>query len=531
MSSDPKSCFGIEQWTLEKCAIAALSAALVLIWIAACFLDINAPAHARLIRALSGVAVLGLGVMEWRRPWTGFKLFFLLWPQGLVFREILAKGLSPSFDAIPTFWGGPLAAALTLAVLFRIPIERKEAALDSGVDRGSQKFRWALWTLALIWVASAVAGSVRLMNPPEGWRLGSGWRQFLTPGMSVWTPLQSAVEVVPALLLGLALLNGSFGVDARKPSSVSTALLKCVCAGLAVAAVELLFCYCMNCHFTFDNTPPSGPFGHRNTTGPLCVLACVAAIWLALRMTSNVLKGLWAVVACLSLFAAYQSLSRNAYALAVCTGILALVYRPSKWRIAALILFALSCLITALWLPLPDREAVPAAVRRVVDSINELRSGEFNNLTAHRGGLWITCWHIFLSFPILGSGPGTFGMIAYPGSPFAGPVSVESGMAAAHSMPLNILAECGPIAAVAWCVVWLFNPLASLVKRTANPWTILALLIGISNLADTVWLVPGMATLASSTAAFSFILVVREDSHEKFVGPDCCTGTGIMSSR
>ena len=60
----------------------------------------------------------------------------------------------------------------------------------------------------------------------------------------------------------------------------------------------------------------------------------------------------------------------------------------------------------------------------------------------------------------------------------------------AHSMPVNILAECGLIGAIGWCAIWLLCPLGQFVRTLANPWTMITLLIGFANIFDTGWLLP-----------------------------------------
>ena len=69
-----------------RLVIGTLSLAILLIWIGACFTDINFPSHARTVRLLTACVVLAIGFVETRRPWLGFQIALIGWPQGLLLR-------------------------------------------------------------------------------------------------------------------------------------------------------------------------------------------------------------------------------------------------------------------------------------------------------------------------------------------------------------------------------------------------------------------------------------------------------------
>ncbi|MGD0093394.1 MAG: hypothetical protein ABSE73_26065, partial [Planctomycetota bacterium] len=66
---------------------------------------------------------------------------------------------------------------------------------------------------------------------------------------------------------------------------------------------------------------------------------------------------------------------------------------------------------------------------------------------------------------------------------------------AAHSMPLNLLAEIGPLGMLAWVGVWIVLPAIALVRwRRGNLAALALLLAGVANIFDTVWLCSGATT-------------------------------------
>jgi hypothetical protein len=501
--------------------IVSLSAALLAVWLSACITDINFPPMARTVHLLTAACLALLAWLEIRRPWLGFKLLFIGWTQGLVLREILAHHIWQAFANIPVFWGGPAAAALTVAYLLRTRTdalthvkisETVEAPPNPNPWPWIRIMRWSLWVLVAFWIASTVSGSILLMNPPQGWHVGYGWRLFLIPGISIWTPLQSTVAIVPPLLLGLGLLHGQSLSRARVDPKISSQLLLFACIGFSIAGVELLLGRYAKLIFSFDElTPPSGPFANRNETGPVCVLAALLAAHLAIRsrgpnFASMGLKLIWAGVCAASILAVYQSLSRNAYMLLGIAACLLFMRRPSALKTAALVAGLGTCAALIMWAPAPNAELTHTypGLARVLATVRGIRGDQSVNLFSDRLNVWETAWRIFHRYPLLGSGPGTFQMLGFPDSPFG--AGLPDVFLAAHSMPLNILAECGPFAAVAWCMVWLMMPIAELAKRRANAWTVVSLLIGLANILDTGWLCPGMTTFACCAAAFSAVL-------------------------
>ncbi|MCY3022080.1 MAG: hypothetical protein NTW87_23960 [Planctomycetota bacterium] len=81
----------------------------------------------------------------------------------------------------------------------------------------------------------------------------------------------------------------------------------------------------------------------------------------------------------------------------------------------------------------------------------------------------------------------------------AGRLAATAGLSevylAAHSMPLNLLAEIGPLGALAWLALWVVLPMLALIRwRAGNVTALAVLLAGAGNLFDTAWLGTGVTT-------------------------------------
>jgi O-antigen ligase len=177
--------------------------------------------------------------------------------------------------------------------------------------------------------------------------------------------------------------------------------------------------------------------------------------------------------------------------------------RASRTRVVLAI--AVLAIVAACTLRLPLPKGSPGRDRpidRVLASVTALREGDWQTLTSSRNELWRVAWEIFKCYPLTGSGPGTFGMLAYPRSTIFPGYQIDQPYFAAHSMPLNLLAELGVIGMVAWTACWLILPLLALLCWKAHNRLALAILcIGLGNIVDTVWLVPG-------TTLFSVLAII-----------------------
>lgn len=272
----------------ERRVLGLLALLLLVVWAVACVTDISHPHGVRHIRIASALIVALVGLTEYRRPWWGFSLFLLLWPQSLAIRELLIQRVCPAFASLPEFWGGPLACALTLAVLARHAAERPLIPRLETQPPWTGRFRTALWILFLAYTGTAVANFFLLSAPPPEWGIPSGsWRYFLESGVSRIRPLYAVTALMPPVLLGLALLN----VAADKPGALRPPvqrLLALLCLTGIVAALQL-FIQIKTGSFGYRFTGgwrPAGPFEHRNTAGPLFALfftLALIAAWTARR--------------------------------------------------------------------------------------------------------------------------------------------------------------------------------------------------------------------------------------------------------
>ena len=485
----------------ERRVLGLLALLLLSFWGLACITDYNHPPGTRCIRMLAILIVELAGMMEFRRPWWGFYFLLLFWPQSLAIREFCAQYISPLFEGLPDFWGGPLACALTLAVLAR---NSTEAPLIPSAGKPSlpvRLFRGALWFFMVAYTLTAVIGYFRLNSPPAGWPVPhASWRVILNPGVSQLTPLTSILSLVPPLLLGLALLN----LLADKPLSLRPPVQKLIalcCATGLLAAFQLFIQIKMGSsgyRFT-GGWIPAGPFEHRNTAGPVFALFFGLAVMAAVRARhcgkdNNAV--LFIISGMIMLLAAYRSTSRNALFMLLAMPWLALLARPTLVRICIAVLLPAAGLALLFWIPLPHSDPNPRnAVDRILLTVENARAGEMNGVSGGRTPLFMTALNIGRDFPLAGSGVGSFPILARPNSPYRAPGIVDA-YGAAHSMPLNLFAESGIVVALGWLLLWVLLPLAVLLRAPRVRGAVLLLAFGIGNLVDTMWLVPGLNTLS-----------------------------------
>jgi hypothetical protein len=488
--------------SLERRVLGLLSLLLLSLWALACITDYNHPPGVRYVRVLAILLVTLVGMLEFRRPWWGFYVLLLFWPQSLAIREFCVQFISPLFDGLPDFWGGPLACALTLGVLARESAERPLLPPLEKTPPPLRLFRGALWFFAGAYTLTAIIGYFRLNAPPPDWPIPhASWRVFLNPGVSQLTPLTSLLSLLPPLLLGLALLN----LLADKPGVLQPPVQKLIalsCASGLLAALQLFIQIKMG-SFGYRFTGgwiPAGPFEHRNTAGPVFALffalACIAADR-ARRCGKVNNAALFLGSGMVLLLAAYMSTSRNALFILLAIPWLALLARPTVLRAAAAVLIPAAGLALVFWMPLPHSDPNPRnAVDRILLTIENARAGEVNGLSGGRTPLFQTALNIGRDFPLAGSGVGSFPILARPDSPYRAPGLVDA-YGAAHSMPLNLFAESGIIVALGWLLLWILLPLAALLRAPrAGGVCVVLLAFGLGNLVDTMWLVPGITTFS-----------------------------------
>lgn len=493
---------------LERIALALSCAAVLVAWILMYFFDLNHPPGVRMARLTGAAMVIALGALEAARPWAGFYLFLLLWPQMWVFRDFLQDHVSDIFGALPMVTSGPAAAALGLGFVIRNRrLERPPAdahsveTCDPAALAPANWIRACLWCLAAIWTVSAFVATLRLLRSvPPGWRVDApDWRHLSGPSaFSALAPAASVLRIVPELLLGLLVLNDLCRKDKPAAKIPLDTLLRVagISAGLIAAEVllEVLTQRITGHYWSFDENPPGGPFNNRNTASPVLIvfgLLCFAAARrnperaLPWRAFGGVLFGFACLIA-----------SRNGLFMAAMLGLILIVSRAHKakklWLVGALLLLAAGL---CAGFPLPQAETISStSVKRIVETLEQLRAGDWGAVTSYRSELYASALKIFAHHPVLGSGPATFPMLASPGALYA--VEGRGAYYSAHSMPLNLLAETGLAGMCAWAAIWIVAPSVLLWRQTRKSLLWMAVLaMGIGNLLDTVWFAAGMTTM------------------------------------
>jgi O-antigen ligase len=454
----------------------------------------------------SALSVVGIVILEFFRPWSGFYLFLLFWPSNWVIRELLTKWASPDWVYLPDLWGSPAAMALTLGVWLRWERSHHnwnvspDGAISNRIWKWLPAFRISIWGVVLTFVISCIAALWRTYHPPEGWIV-----------INRLTPLFTTLTFLPSLFLGLLLLNfiamnyleaASSPSQERRDNSgflipyrimVSFAL-----AGGAVALLIFLLQMATGFAWSFNSggDPHAGPFLNKNTTAPFFIITSV--LFFSVRSEDRWKRWALYAIGCTFVIAAIMTLSRNAvFMTASILGSLLLV-RANRRRVFFLIFAVVLITIPLLFdLPLPDLKAVSSSplLSRTVVTLRKLQNNGLELAVGTRWPLYKTAYLIFKDYPLFGSGPGTFAMLTAEGGRYG--VSVASQhFSSAHSMPLNLLAEMGIAGMASWVMVWLLLPFVAVVRwRMGNILALGVLITGLGNLFDTVWMVPGMTTL------------------------------------
>jgi O-antigen ligase len=505
---------------------------MLLFWLTVCVTDVNHPPGIRTVRLLAAAALLGLGLLEYVKPFWGLGLFLLLWPHLEAVRELLTENVSPLFAGLPILWGGATAAVLALAFFAREKRQATGCRLDAteGSDaetrgRGDAErtaplpskeglglahhspligkyllsARAALWLLTIVYGLSAAVCVARLQSPPPGWVVIPGdWRHLLNAApLTNVMPFLGVLEIVPALMLGIIVLDRLNTKEASERVPVRGFLLAGAVTAI-LAALQYLSQWKWGWRWSFGLDGAAGPFRNRNTLAPFLVLFGAALLFLPRRSPANnaaapTRKNLWGrvvrwTVGAMLLIAACTTGSRNSLVAVLSLVMLASLYRAGKIRLILAISGTILVVGILLTVPLPASNSTRfEAFRRLNNGVASVRTGS----PEVRKGLYQAAWSIFTEHPVLGSGPETFPMQATPGGRY-GDLVREVGVNA-HSMPLNLLAETGILGALAWLALWFVIPITALIRwRAGNGLALLVALVGMLNLFDTFWLVPGM---------------------------------------
>ncbi|MFH0939343.1 MAG: O-antigen ligase family protein [Planctomycetota bacterium] len=534
----------------ERRLLGALAAVCLAPWLIACVTDVNHPPGTRTVRISAAVVVIGLGLLEYYRAWWGFYVFLALWPHALVVQELLIKCVSPLFEAFPKWWAGPAAAILAMSYLFRSWARGRRDACGTSVvildsESESSNRRWSnavrigLWLLVLAWLVAMTCALFRTAHPGPDWKVEcTDLRHLLLPGpFSSLYPLLWTLEFLPSLILGLALLNpsGRSNPDGRatrpqiellspvlpmqRSAGVSPATLArldqilpvntCVwiaCASGAVAAMYLLLQYLFDWHWSFDMTPPSGPFPNRNTTAPFLLITATLTMTLMAKASWTARIG----VGIAGLFQTLMALmlgSRNAWLMLVMLLAIPLL-RLKKWAMVGVCASLIAiCVSVILWAPL--NKLASFTPQRILTTIEGARINNLKQATGDRQGIYQAAYEIFKTYPLTGSGPGTIHMLAHRDSRFGAYIKDGDNyypfFSHAHSIPIHLLAECGLLGMASWVLLWLILPVLAISRWKAG-WSFATavLIAGLGNLCDACWFTPGMTTFCVLLLVLAF---------------------------
>ena len=509
---------------LEQRAAGILSALILLFWLAICITDVNHPPGVRYVRLAAAALVLLAGGLELWRRWWGIGLFLLIWPHCWMLRPVLSDHLSPLFAALPEFWGGPMAAALAVGVWLHgersllmkprqedlpargaSPLALPSPQRGEGGVRGSGSGRWlaafraAFRVLLAAWFLSVVCALVRLHPPPPGFTVQqTDFRHLLWLGpFSSMAPLLSLTQAPPALLLGLLLLNA---LNDTAPQAIRTwsllpglLYLGCfsVALGLAKAALQLRWSW------VYD------PFPNRNITAVVMAVCGLLLLTLTPRLVGSLKKILLVAVSAAMLLLACAIGSRNGAFVVLASMWLALFLKARPWALVLACVLPLLALILLWWLPPPQPgENSDTTVQRSMKTIADAREGRWEDAVPQRLAIYQTALQLAARYPLLGSGPQTFVMFANDKDRFrfATQQSSAESVLHAHSVPLQLCAEIGLPGALAWLAIWFVLPWMGMLRwERGNGLALAVLALGVGNLFDAVWLIPGVATFGVLT--------------------------------
>ena len=486
--------------------ILGISITLLFIWITllfilSVFIGISSSLNVQrvILTSLTSMAVVvGIAALEYFKPWWGFYLFLMFWPIMSVVQELLTRWDTLLLD----LRGWSLTAALAFGCWLRFKQSSSNSCAVAPITvprRGHHgwllAFRLALWGLVLSYFFSSLVSTWRMQHPPPDWIIWQGGKLV---------PLGTALVYLPSLLLGLLLLNqlatnafASTGLIKKNSTVPSLPLLPsgkmiafAVTGGIFAAS---FFIYQIKTGFTWSfnsGVPQAGVFFNQNTMAPF--LAIIGILLFAAARPPKSKQVALCLLGCVFLFLTFLTHSRNGVFMILCS-IMALLLIRINWRRFLLIVAVLTLFLAFLfYLPLPKLEVV--SLKRFFQTVEALRAGELGNALLVRWELFKAAILIFLDYPWLGSGPGTFPMLTANGARFGNIVGSYQRVSP-HSMPLHLLAENGLLGMMSWSVAWLLLPLIAVIRwRSEGALALVVLVMGVGNLFDTVWMVPGMTT-------------------------------------
>ncbi len=483
----------------ERVVIALLAGGTLCAWLCACVTDLNHPPGVRYVRIGAAIFLFAVGFLEYRRPWWGFVLFLIIWPQEFIIKHLLASYVSSFFEALPSYSGGPMASVLCLTYFFRTWKQNEFGQVNDGPrDNWLTAFRILFWMLAAAWVVSVAGFYLRFKIPQEGWQYDHvDLRRLLSPSpRSVLNPLLLTSEYLPPLLLGLILLNGlarpkgAIGNKWLNEIVPPVLLLHAFLAGGTLILIESFVDW-----VTRNQGNISGPFLNRNLLASVLILILAASL-AALARGSGITKLPLIGIAIAATALALATESKNALLMLLALPLLWLVInlRVARLTIVAGVSAALVFAILKAPLPSPDNYSPRSLVR----TLYALRSRNWDEASSLRLKAFQAAGSIWREFPITGAGPGSYLMLTGEQARFREFAQAYGCPPAhAHNAPLHLLAEVGPIGSTAWTLIWIILPAAGLVFwKNGNYLLLVSLLIGIVNLLDYSWSLTGFPAVS-----------------------------------
>lgn len=489
----------------EGAVLLGVAISLLAVFTAICFTDLNHPPGARWVRIGSVMAVMVLAVAEYKIAFSGVALFAGLFSQFLTMKFLYVPRLTAHWDAVPdiTSWAcaAGLAAAIAVRQLRTVPPDPMPAQSEA-ISLFYRLLPIALFALMAFTLLSAFVSFFRMRAAPESWGvLNANFRGLLSlHPLSELRPLWNALPIVANGILALALVRTVLfetGVGSRIKWAISAFV-----AAMVLAAVQ--FAWQLNANWTwpFHNGGPSGPFVNRNLAVPLMIMGAICLLWLIKESRSWVLRGVYGVLALVLCWYALRMGSRAG--IVILLGLAWSYALAGAGKIRAILIGAglPAMMLAALyWVPLPEPSTIQdETARRSVETLVSIRAGDWRGASTYRNELWYGAIKIWMQFPALGSGPGTYYLyVNYVPQTRVDAVKTH-GVASfsAHSSPINLLAECGPLASLSWIYIFLVAPLYVLMTSKRLPLLSVALFaFGIVNLMDTAWYSDGAMTMAS----------------------------------
>lgn len=191
--------------------------------------------------------------------------------------------------------------------------------------------------------------------------------------------------------------------------------------------------------------------GNSDAFGPLMTIGAGLSFFVGMSMRKSKWRWLAFAIAALCVIGTIASFARGAFLTLVLTVGYVWLRSPNKLKMAAAAVAAGIVVLAASALLFPD-----GGFWKEMSTITA--EGTTEGTGRDRVELWTMAWHTYLARPILGAGPGNFGIYAYEHLPehLLGGYAVNRGMMygrALHNVFFEILADYGTVGAIAFTLI------------------------------------------------------------------------------